>query len=167
MSESIENITLIKYVKEAFSWRKYKICFTDSNQLSADEMESVLFISKLHWEDTSSDMWERCFDVISWLSPLAFCYYLPGIMISAIKDNEPDLIVVISIISMLDRSPNPDYWDEFFIKRWTLLTPDECSVVQRWIFWLSSFTTSMNSDSLIRALETLDLLIKFYDKSHS
>jgi hypothetical protein len=60
---------------------------------------------------------------------------------------------------MLDRSPDPNSWDEFFIARWPLLTARECEATQAWILWLSSFDDGSYSEiALARAFDTLELL---------
>jgi len=60
---------------------------------------------------------------------------------------------------MLDRSPDPATWDDFFVPRWTQLTPAECEATQAWILWLSSFgESSYFENSLDRAFDTLELL---------
>ena len=48
------------------------------------------------------------------------------------------------------------------MKRWTLLTINECKAVQEWIIWLSSFDNSPDfmGASFGRALDTIDLLIE-------
>lgn len=53
---------------------------------------------------------------IFWLAPEAFCYYLPGIFSAGIKENKPWLVVNQSLVDMLDRSPDPDAWDDFFLR---------------------------------------------------
>lgn len=132
---------------------------TDSVELSPNEYESLSFIGALSSEKVTSENWERYSDVISWLSPEAFCYYLPGILEASIKDDKPTLIVVESIIAMLDRSPTPEWWDRFFLDRWILFTKKEFNVIQEWIVWLSSIDPpAFDDDSLIRALHTIDLL---------
>ncbi|MFC5474673.1 hypothetical protein [Paraherbaspirillum soli] len=151
---------LLPAIEDAFAWRVRPDVLTDSKQLSDAELDDVLAISRLDWREVTSEKWEQYFDVICWLSPLAFCFYLPGIFKATIDDNEPNLIVVGSIVSMLDRSPKPEWWDDFFLPRWTLLTEPECRVTQEWILWLSNFgNAALSDDALERSLQTLELLI--------
>ncbi|VXC32202.1 conserved hypothetical protein [Burkholderia sp. 8Y] len=92
---------------------------------------------------------------------MAFCYYLPGVLKCSMEERAPSLIVVHSVISMLDRSPNPEWWDDFFRNRWTLLTNKECTVVQEWLFWINSLNDSGFDETTIeRSLDTLQLLIR-------
>lgn len=150
----------ISSMLEAFQWRIRPIVISDSIHLSKYELDDLLFITSFDWNEITGELWEKYFDVISWFSPDAFCYYLPSIIKVSIEESQPNLIVVESIVYMLDRNPEPEWWDEFFLKRWTLFTIQECKAIQEWIFWLSSFNKSNHDDdSLERALETIELLI--------
>ncbi|MEK7899566.1 DUF6714 family protein [Burkholderia contaminans] len=151
---------LIFKIGEAFKLRKRPLILVGSNELTFDEIEEVRAVGVYSWEETTSDMWERYSAALSWFSPDAFCYYVPGVMVSCIRDNEPNLIAVSNLVSMLDRNPNPDWWDGFFMERWPLLTIQECNVLQEWLIWLSSAEkSSLSESSLERALETVVLLI--------
>lgn len=145
---------------ESFKWRKKPNILTGSNDLSCDEVEGVRAIGACEWSETTGDLWEKYNDVLSWLSPEAFCYYIPGVMVSSINDSEPNLIVVNNLVGMLDRTPSPDWWDDFFVERWSLLTIKECNVLRGWLIWLSSFeNSSIDKNSFYRAIETVGLLI--------
>lgn len=151
---------LIFKIVEAFRSRKKPTILVGSNELTCDEIEGVHAVGAYSWEETTGDLWEMHSDVLSWFSPSAFCYYVPGVMVSSIRDNEPNLIVVSNLVAMLDRSPNPNWWDEFFVERWPLLTTKECSVLREWLIWLSSVgASSLDENGLDRALETVELLI--------
>jgi hypothetical protein len=83
-------------------------------------------------------------------------------MLTSFNENRPDLLVVDSLISDLDRSPRKDYWDKYFIDRWPRLTKPEVAVVSDLISWLSHTKDwAHNELSLIRAMETLDLLAAY------
>jgi hypothetical protein len=127
--------------------------------LAAHERDGVLaFWGKPWWQITGLQL-EKHFDAIFWFTPEAFCYYLPGIFSAGIKEDRPWLIVNHSLVNMLDRSPDPTSWDEFFSIRWSKLTKSECEATQAWILWLSSCEESSYSEiALTRAFDTLELL---------
>ena len=83
------------------------------------------------------DLVERAADAVFWFSPAAFCYYLPGFMLAGIRENRTDSNAYDALIGMLDRSPEPDYWDEFFLPRWTALSVAEIEAVSAWVEWLA------------------------------
>jgi hypothetical protein len=159
MSKSNE-INLLNRIQAAFETRNRPVVFTDSSELTATELADLETVIQLEWNEVTCTDWENYFDVISWFSPEAFCYYLAGIYKASIVEKQPNLIVITNIIGMLDRSPNIEWWDDFFLKRWPLLTQKECEATQEWILWLASFESlSVDLDSLERALQTIDLLI--------
>jgi hypothetical protein len=158
MSES-NAVDIIKHVRAAFEWRVRPNMLTASLEMSAGVMEDLGAIASFNWYETTGDIWEKYFDVYCYFSAEAFCYYLPGIIKVSLEEQEPNLIAVSSIISDLDRSCNQDGWDDLFLARWPLLTSQELCVVQEWIWWLSSCQkTSHVDDSLMRSLETIELL---------
>jgi hypothetical protein len=153
-------LNILNAIQRAFAGRSRPATLTDSHELTLMELAELESFSRLNWDQVTCADWEKYFDVVNWFSPDAFCYYLPGICGATIAENEPNLIVVSSILSMLDRSPKPEWWDDYFIARWTHLTEQECRAIQEWILWLSAFDAfSYSDDSLTRALQTLDLLI--------
>jgi hypothetical protein len=118
----------------------------------------MAFWGKPWWCVTGAQL-EEHFDAISWFTPEAFCYYLPGILTAGIKENNPWLIVNHSLVNMLDRSPDAASWDDFFLARWPRLTDRECEATQAWILWLASFGSgSYPPNALDRAFDTVSLL---------
>jgi len=114
---------------------------TSSEQLSHDERSEVMAFSELSWRDIDCKLLEKHFEVINWFSPAAFRYFLPGICYAGIRENKPELLIYDSIIDMLDRSQNIDYWDDFFLQRWTLFNSTQCDVLQEWVCWFSENTS--------------------------
>lgn len=150
-------MTIIKYIQNAFAERSSYKVISLSEQLSAEEKQEVNFFENQNRYNLTGDILEEHFEAISWFSPEAFCFFLPGILTTGIREHT-DLLMYDSIIFTLDRSPNIDFWDEFFIKRWTLLTNNECDAVQRWLLWLLDNSTAYDAITLDRAFETLELL---------
>jgi len=146
-------------ILDAFGERRRPISIIESKQLSDHEIAEFSAFGSLSWNEVNGDLWHQHFDIVSFLSPEAFCYFLPGVLKASFEENEPNLIVVSSIINMLDRSAQPEWWDEFFLARWSLLTIPEGEVIQAWLFWLSTLKNRSYSDeSLERASMTLSLL---------
>jgi hypothetical protein len=149
----------LEAIERAFAHRRPPSIMTDSKQLSDSEYEEVMSFEGLGWQDVSFDLVERCSDAVFWFSPEAFCFYLPGLLAAGLRERRVDANAYDSLIGMLDRSPNPDYWDDFFLPRWTLLTAEEVNVVGAWIQWLQSIEPeAFHPNTYERALETLDLL---------
>jgi hypothetical protein len=143
----------------AFRDRTRPGILTMSDQLDAAEYADVMALSGKHWSEIDCTFLEKHFEVINWLSPKAFCYYLPGICCAGVKQNRPDLPIYSSIIGMLDRSPDPQNWDTFFVERWPLLNKVECEAMQEWVLWLSSEGGQYFYDNTVsRAFDTLEFV---------
>lgn len=147
-------------IEKAFSSRLKPDLATNSIQLTEHELKSLSSIVSCNWESVTEHEWEQNFDALSWLSPESFCYYLPSILTLALKNNEPNLIVVVNLVSMLDRSPTPEWWDNFFLERWLLLTKDELLVIEKWLYWMiDCLNRAASDDSIERGLATVNFLI--------
>ena len=158
MCEADEVIILKENIIKAFSWREKPLVLTNSDELTADELLEIVTFSKISWQDTTSSLWEKNFDVIHFFSPKAFQYFLPGILIASVVDNIPSLIVCEDIISSLNRSPNYDGWEDHFIKCWGDLSIDEYIVIEEWLLWQSNFTKSQDDNLLLSiALRTIEI----------
>jgi len=155
----VGHVNTLRLIEEAFSHRRMPTLFLVSEQLAAHESHDVMSFWGAPWSSVTGSQLEKHFDAIFWFSPEAFCYYLPGIFSAGIKENKPWLIVNHSLINMLDRSPDPGSWDDFFVARWPKLTASECEATQAWILWLSSCEDSSYGEiALARAFDTLELL---------
>jgi len=157
---TVDALRVSNLVRTSFSQRVRPVKATNSLELSSDEQENLKEIFQFSWKETSAKDWERLSDVVSWFSPEAFCYYLPGIIVASIEENCPTLTAVCNLLFMLDRTPSLELWDNFFFERWTLLNSQELEAVATWIHWLSGLQGFILDDiSLTRVLLNIDLLI--------
>lgn len=150
---------LLDIIQEAFAGRAMPETVVSSTQLSDSEHAEAMALAGKPWQALTCDLLEANADVVFWLSPEAFCYYLPGMLSAGIRENRPDLKINDSLIGMLDRSPEPAYWDDFFLARWPRLDARECAAVQEWVRWLArSSPPPVFENTYARAQETLELL---------
>ena len=148
-----------KCIGRAFAGREMPPTLTDSLQLSDSEYAEVMSFRGLRWENVTFEQVRQCPDVVFWFSPEAFGYYLPGILAAGLTEARCDSNAYDSIIGMLDRSPEPDYWDDFFVPRWTRFSVDEIDGVAAWLDWLQAVQPDEAfSDTYRRAQDTLALL---------
>jgi hypothetical protein len=124
-------------IRIAFSDRPPPSVLSDSKQLLDFEYEEVMSYDGMRWQDVTFAHIEQNPDAVFWFSPEAFCYFLPGLLSAGPKENRWDANSYDSIIGMLDRSPEPDYWDDFFLPRWSLFTASEIGAVAAWARWLA------------------------------
>ena len=137
MTESREALAAIALdaIHKAFADRAAPTEMSDSKQLSDVEYDEVMSFDGMDWRDVGFDQVEQNADAIFWFSPEAFCYHLPGLLASGLKENRTDSNAYDALIGMLDRSPEPDNWDDFFLPRWTLLSIEEIEAVRTWVRW--------------------------------
>jgi hypothetical protein len=122
----------------AFADRARPSIMTTSKQLSDLEYEEVMSYEGMRWQDVTFVQVEQYPDAVFWFSPEAFCYYLPGILAAGLREKRWDSSAYDSLIGLLDRSPEPNYWDDFFLPRCKLLTTAEIEAVAAWARWLQA-----------------------------
>lgn len=157
---AIDAMSVAKTIRTAFATRRRPDNATASSELTEDEMAALTEITALDWRETDATRWEKLAEVVSWLSPEGFCYYLPGILVSTLEERCPNLAAACSVLFMLDRTPAIEMWDEFFLERWSRLTVAELKAVAAWIDWISQEEdVAIDEVSLTRALLNVDLLM--------
>ncbi|WP_425218905.1 DUF6714 family protein [Ralstonia solanacearum] len=162
---AIDALSVAKEIRAAFGARCRPSRAIASSELTEDELAALDEIMALDWRETNASRWEKLADVVSWLSPEGFCYYLPGILISTLEEQCPNLIAACSVLFMLDRTPTIEMWDEFFLERWSRFTVGELEVIATWINWISEKGgTALDDVSLTRALLNIDLLMTLSKK---
>ncbi|MGX5175286.1 hypothetical protein ACUR5C_14800 [Aliikangiella sp. IMCC44653] len=151
-------MNVIELFKSSFGSRAKPEILTDSRQLTEDEMNEVQQIEQLDWDNLDCELLKRSYDVLNWLSPEAFMYYLPRICAVGVEGDKRDFLIYDSLLQMLDRSPNEGYWDDFFKKRFLGLSKQELTVIQEWIFWLTEEENLFDELTVERSIETLELV---------
>jgi hypothetical protein len=130
--------TALKLIGEAFVGRAPPEAMTDSLQLSDAEYDEVMSFDGMTWRQVAFDQVETNADAVFWFSPEAFCYYLPGFLAAGLTENRWESNAYDALSGMLDRSPEPNYWDDFFLPRWPRLSDGEIEAVRSWVRWIES-----------------------------
>lgn len=155
----VGNVNTLELIRNAFDHRRMPALFLISEQLAAHECDDVMRFWGKPWSSLTAAQLEKHVEAVFWFTPEAFCYYLPGILSVSIRENKPWLVVNQSLVNMLNRSPDPESWDDFFSARWPRLTTMECEATQAWLLWLSSVDDgSFPENALGRAFDTLELV---------
>jgi hypothetical protein len=76
----VGNVNTLRLIEEAFSHRRTPGLFLVSEQLAPHECADVLTFWGKPWSSVTGLQLEKHFEAIFWLTPEAFCYYLPGIL---------------------------------------------------------------------------------------
>lgn len=153
------NITSV--IEAAFSDRKLANDCAQVGLLPKQERDTLdAFINEAMHELTGAFL-ARNHDVLYWLCPQSFCFYLPRVLCASVKEDNPNLLTNYLLVGWLDRTPNAKLWDDFFSERWLLLSAEECQAVRAWLLWLLEHTKcGIDELSLERAVDTINLLIK-------
>ena len=113
----------------------------------------------MNWQDIEIAHVDQAPDAVFWFSPEAFCYYLPGFLDAGLRENNVDSNAFDSIIGCLDRSPEPDYWDDFFSPRFTQFSAPELDAISAWAGWMEMVQPDAFHESTHqRVRDTLELL---------
>lgn len=146
-------------IERAFADRSPPSAMTDSLQLSDAEYAEVMSFQGLRWQDVTFEHVQQFSDAVFWFSPTAFCYYLPGLLAPGLRELRWNCNAYDSLIGCLDRSPEPESWDDFFLPRWPLLSADEVEAVASWVRWLETVEPNGFFDNTYeRVQDTLTLL---------
>lgn len=149
----------LERIESAFAGRRKPTVMSDSLQLSDLESEEVMSFADLRWPEVTFDQVDRNSDAVFWFAPEAFCYYLPGFLTASLSADRCDANAYDALIGMLDRTPEPEHWDDFFAPRWTRLSGAELEAVAAWVRWLAAVEPdAFHANTYERALETLRLL---------
>lgn len=149
----------LELVERAFAHRRPPSVLSDSQQLTEGEYAEVMAFRGLRWQDVTHALVQQCPDAVFWFSPEAFCYYLPGFFASGLRENRADLMAYDALLHTLDRSPEPEYWDDFFLPRWTRLSVPEVDAVAAWAKWVECLEPDEVYGNLYERVQTtLDLL---------
>lgn len=149
----------LQLIDDAFAGRSLPSVWTDSTQLTDGEYAEVMSFRGVQWKDVTFTQVAQCPDAVFWFSPEAFCYYLPGILAAGLREGRWDTNAYDSILGWLDRSPEPGYWDDFFLQRWPLLSVRETESVAAWARWLEIVQPEESLGNIYeRVQDTLTLL---------
>lgn len=148
---------LLFFIAEAFRHREMPKSVVKDGYPETDEYEDAQKFLGKKWEDLKCNELEEYCAAMAGFTPEAFCYFLPGIFSSEIRENRPNLLINDTIINTLNRSNTPQSWDNFFAARWPNLNAAECEATQMWLLWLSDYG-DYEDIVLSRAFDTLNLL---------
>lgn len=153
-----DEMKLLTQISTAFSTRVSPADVVQPGHPATHEYEEAFHFQGRDWCEITCDEWTSYSDAIYAFSPPAFCYFLPGMLSSGLREDRADQLITSTLLGMLDRGPSMETWDVFFAERWPLLTAEECRAVQQWILWLANQSTGFDDDALMRSYETLEML---------
>lgn len=147
-------------IEQAFAWRKKPEKVIAPSPATTTEQEDALWFAGRDWRDITAQDWHAHRDAFYAFTPEAFAYYLPSVLRLALQSNAADLLPADALLSILDRSPSIENWDDFLVTRLGTLRPAECNVLKEWVSALRTIPQWASGHSLDRAFDTAVLLEK-------
>ena len=136
---------------------RYRKIVTELPEWDADYADTKAFQGK-DWRVIDADLWRTHSDAFFFFTPEAWTYYLPSLLQIPVHA-AVDVLARDSLIECLDRSPDPECWDDFFLTRLGRLNRSECGALRTW-----SLEPRMLNDydeiSKARVGDTIELLIE-------
>lgn len=149
-------LRLVRQIERAFAHREKPDVLINRSIPVADD-EDVLWFAGRDWREITLQDWNGHSDAFFRFAPDAFRYYLQSILCLAAKNPEENLLAADALVNCLDRTPNPEWWDQFLLDCLYGLRVDEYDAISSWIVMLSE-RKSYEEGSLTRAYRTIHLL---------
>jgi hypothetical protein len=149
-------MSLEQDILAAFGWRPMPEIVTGRPECDTDGVDARAFAGK-PWQDIDRQLWDKHWWGIFAFTPDAFVYYLPSIFTLSLAEPEWPSMAADCVTNCLDRSPDPDKWDEFFVPRFGQLRISELEVLR---VWIETVVGALSDDPEVpeRCLATVDLL---------
>lgn len=150
-------LRLVRQIERAFAHREKPEVLIDRSIPVADDEDALWFAGR-DWREITPQDWKDHYDAFFRFAPDAFRYYLQSILCLVATNPDENLLAADALINCLDRTPNPEWWDEFVLTRLSGLQIDEYDAIGGWIAMLSGNSKVYTEDSLTRAYQTIWLL---------
>jgi hypothetical protein len=150
-------LRLVRQIERAFAHRdKPEVLISRSVPMADDE--DALWFAGRDWREITPQDWNDHSDAFFRFAPDAFRYYLQGILCLVAKNPDENLLAADALVNCLDRTPNPESWDQGLLDRLQGLEIDEYDAISDWIVMLPENSRCYKEDSLTRAYQTIHLL---------
>ncbi len=171
ISLAMDEMSLIKKIEAAFAHRQMpaEVVNMEGRYQIDSDVDDALWFQGRDWRGLTRDDWEKRHWGVIFLSPHAFAYYLPSLLILAIQDSQhyPDLAIQ-SFMMILDRSPGKANWDPPLTDRFFGWSTEEYEAMKDWLLFACENIPGMfygaaasgPGDGFGRAFETIDSLQK-------
>jgi hypothetical protein len=149
---------LIETIDAAFGWRTCPPEVVDPSAAITSELQEALWFANRDWHEITWADWETHRDAIYFFAPEAFRYFLPSVLTLSSESPEKWFWPVDSLLQVLDRSPVPEYWDDFILSKFIGLKITEYEAITQWLLLLSERRGPEEQLSIGRAFDTIALL---------
>ena len=161
---------LLEKIERTFTRRKMPLNLVEPASLvhPDSDIEDALWFTGRDWREITWQNWQEHSSAIHFFVSDAFAYYLPSVLLLSSQNPGEALMAADSLISELDRSPDPEGWTEGLLRRFLGLTPEELYVLKEWLLQICEYVPYKGlgiaaagpGETFGRAFDTVDLLQK-------
>jgi hypothetical protein len=122
------------------------------------EYEEAKRFYGLNWQTLEEEFLSKNSDALFALSAEAFRYFLPAFMLAGLNNDKQPLLIIDTLLGMLERGPNPELWDQFFMDRWSAFSTEEYQAIREWLLVLSE-RKLYDAEAVDRAFDTIEIFL--------
>jgi hypothetical protein len=152
---------IVNSIREAFAARSLPAIVIESEECLDCEIADVEKALDLNWNVATAKELDQIAGFIFWLTPEAFCWFLPRITIHSLELDTPTLLIVSSIIGVFGSPTRDDEkLDGFLGPRLRILTAAEKRALKDWFEYLLEIP-ELESPEGYHLCHAVDLLSAF------
>jgi len=149
---------LLEQIAQAFAHRRRPEKVTPPEHPDTDIYEDAERLSGRDWATMTCKEWDDIYTGFFGLNAEAHGYFLPGIMSSQVRENEPDIMLTHSLLMNFEMASDTSLWRDGQRDKWSLLNVSEIEAIQGWVLWLSAREPKDEQDLLERVHASLEKL---------
>ena len=120
--------------------------------------EDARHFEGLEWTQVTAEDWRRYGDAFFGLSPEAFIYFLPSLLLVSLEQANLPLEAADALVSSLDTSADPDIWPGWFVERFSMLALPELKALKDWAAVYLDWAETGEGSETARVRDTLAML---------
>jgi hypothetical protein len=134
-------MNLAEKIERAFAGRRMPVDLVEPADLICpdSDVEDTLWFTGRDWHQITWQDWQAHSSAFYFFVPDAFAYYLPSLLLLSSQNPGDTLMAADSLISELDRSPDPQWWTDGLVRRFLGLNSAELSVLKEWLLQVCEY----------------------------
>jgi hypothetical protein len=153
---------MIDQIESAFAGRQRPDCVTELavNHRDLDYVNTIWFSGR-NWRELSREDWREHQNGYSFLTPDAFAYFLPSILILSLRDPEAPFVMTDQLeFDLATTHPDID-GEELARRRFGRLEVRELEALLDWLDWRVESFASLSPEEYARARGAIERLLRF------
>jgi hypothetical protein len=153
---------MIDEIESAFAGRQRPDCVTKlpANDRDIDYVDTIWFSGR-DWRELSREDWRAHQEAYAFLTPDAFAYFLPSILILSLRIPEEEFILVDRLEFDLATIRLDIDGEELARRRFGRLETRELETLLDWLAWRVESYASLSPEEYARARGAIERLLRF------